>query len=108
MCSSYSHDEATDKTVIKVEQGRPFLLRFKIKAWPIPTQVDLYKDGKKVKVSPAGGTIFVGLDRVGIQCVDRKSYGGKYTISAKNEEGEGKKAFQLVVKGMLHYQLVRV
>ena len=85
-----------------VEQGTAFFLKFEIMAWPIPTEVDLYKDGRKVNISQANGTIFVGLDRVSIPTVDRKSYAGKYTISAKNSHGEGHIEFKLSVKGRIY------
>ena len=87
-----------------VEQGTAFLLKFEITAWPNPTEVDLYKDGKKVKISQTNGTIFVGLDRVSIPRVDRKSYAGNYKISAKNSHGEGYIEFKLSVKGRIYYQ----
>ena len=96
MCSH--HDSG--KNIITAEQGTPFLLKFEISARPIPADVDVYKDGKKVQISHANGTIFVGLDRFSIPIVDRKSYGGKYTISASNSHGEGHVTFQLKVKGM--------
>ena len=94
-CSSYN---ATNNT-ITVEQGTPFLLKFEVTAWPIPTHVDLYKDGRKVAISQTNGTIFVGLDRVSIPRVDRQSYAGKYTVSARNSAGEGQTSFQLKVQG---------
>ena len=95
MCSSYN---ATNNT-ITVEQGTAFLLKFEVTAWPIPTHVDLYKDGRKVAISQRNGTIFVGLDRVSIPRVDKQSYAGKYKISATNSAGEGHTLFQLKVKG---------
>ena len=87
-----------------VEQGTAFLLKFEISAWPNPTEVDLYKDGKKVKISQTNGTIFVGLDRVSVPTVDRKSYAGNYKISARNSHGEGHIEFKLSVKGRIYYQ----
>ena len=82
-----------------VEQGTPFYLKFEISAWPNPTNVDLYKDGRIVSTSQANGTIFVGLDRISIRAVDRQSYAGKYEISASNSHGEGHVKFQLNVRG---------
>jgi hypothetical protein len=84
-----------------VEQGTAFFLKFGITAWPIPTDVELYKDGKKVQISRTNGTIFVGLDRLSIPRVDKKSYAGKYVISARNSQGEGHVEFTLKVKGRM-------
>ena len=95
MCSHYD----SSKNTITVEQGKSFFLKFEISAWPIPTNVDLYKDGKKVRISHTNGTIFVSLDRVSIPRVDRQSYAGKYKISATNSHGEGHVVFKLNVKG---------
>lgn len=86
-----------------MEQGRPLFLKFEISAYPIPSHVDLYKDGKKVQTSRTNGTIFVGLDRVSIPTVDRKSYAGKYTVSAANHHGEGHADFNLKVKGRIKF-----
>jgi hypothetical protein len=84
-----------------VEQGTAFFLKYEITAWPIPTDVELYKDGKKVQISRTNGTIFLGLDRLSIPMVDRKSYAGKYKISARNSQGEGHVEFKLKVKGRM-------
>ena len=99
--TSYKHDDRHGRYVITVEQGTRFLLRFNITAWPTPTSVNLKKNGKDIKVDPDNGTIFLGLDRVGIQHVDRKSYAGVYTVSATNSEGTGKMSFELKVKRTL-------
>ena len=92
MCSHYD----SGKKTITVEQGTPFTLKYVITAWPTPTKVDLYKDGKRVHTDRA---ISVGLDRFSIRTVDRQSYAGKYTISARNREGEENFTFKLNVKG---------
>ena len=84
------------KNTITVEQGRPFTLKYMITASPPLTNVDLYKDGKRVHTDR---TISVGLDQFNIQTVDRQSYAGKYKISARNSEGEGNFTFELNVKG---------
>lgn len=89
------HDEKQSPMLITVEQGTPFLLKYNIHAWPIPTDVTLKKDGTEVKVSHDSGTIFAGLDKIGIKCVDMKSYAGIYTISATNSEGTGEMSFRL-------------
>ena len=95
MCSHY---DPSDNTIM-VEQGTPFYLKFEISAWPNPSHVDLYKDGRKVNISQANGTIFMGLDCISIRMVDRQSYAGRYKISASNSDGEGHVVFQLNVKG---------
>ena len=95
VCSQHNPNNNT----VTVEQGTPFFLKFEITAWPIPTHVDLYKDGQKVQISHTNGTIFVGLDRVSIPRVDRQSYAGIYKISARNSQGEGHEEFTLNVKG---------
>lgn len=97
--SRCSYHDSTNNSIV-VEQGTPFYLKFEISAWPNPSQVDLYKDGRKVNISQANGTIFMGLDCISIRTVDRQSYGGKYKISASNHHGEGHIEFQLTVRGM--------
>ena len=61
--------------------------------------MDLYKDGQLVKISQANGTIFVGLDRISIPSVNKRSYAGTYRVSATNRAGEGHIDFELKVKG---------
>ena len=97
--SSYKYDDRHGRPVFTVEQGTPFLLKFNIKAWPIPTSSDLFKDGYEVTHSSNRGTIFVGLDKVAIQNVNSRSYAGVYTISSSNTAGTGEFSFQLKVKG---------
>lgn len=58
----------------------------------------LYKDGKLVE-STSDGTIFVDVDRMGIQLVDRKTYSGRYTIQCSNTAGTGEITFYLKVQG---------
>lgn len=99
MTKSKYTDYNSSNNTFKVEQGRPFFLKFDTSAYPIPSNVELYKDGKKVQTSQTDGTIFVGLDRVSIPTVDRKSHAGTYTISAANHHGEGSAEFKLEVKG---------
>ena len=104
MCSHY---DSSDNT-ITVEQGTPFYLKFEISAWPNPSHVDLYKDGRKVNISQENGTIFVGLDCISIRTVDRQSYTGRYKISASNRHGEGHAVFQLNVRGMYSHKIFKL
>lgn len=67
-------------------------------AYPLPTTAKLYKNGTLVESSQEG-TIFVAVDRMGIQTVDRKAYEGHYTILSTNEAGSGEISFSLKVKG---------
>ena len=72
-------------------------MKFKLTAYPRPTHADLYKDGNLVQ-STSRGTIFVGVDSIGVQLVDKKSYTGVYTIRSKNEMGSGDITFKIKVK----------
>ena len=104
--SSCKYDDRFGRLVFTVEQGTPFLLKFNLRAWPIPTSSDLAKDGHEVGQSSNRGTIFVGLDKVAIQTVNSRSYAGVYTISSTNSAGTGEFSFQLKVKGtsqLTHY-----
>jgi hypothetical protein len=59
--------------------------------------VELKKDGHLVNTSQEDGTIFVGLDRISIPSMEKRSYAGNYRISARNKAGEGYIDFQLKV-----------
>ena len=91
------HDSHRNIYVFIVEQGRRFYMRFKLTAYPKPSHAELHKDGKVVE-STSRGTIFVGIDSIGIQLVDKRSYSGVYTIRSRNEMGSGQIRFQLIVK----------
>ena len=80
-----------------VEQGSRFYLQFNLTASPFPTRAELYKDDKLVE-STRNGTIFVGIDRVGIQSVDRQQYAGRYKIISSNDAGHGEISFNLKVQ----------
>ena len=95
--SSHYYDSYRRLYVIKVEQGRRFYLKLKLTANPKPTCAELYKDGKLVESTPRG-TIFVGIDSMGVQVVDKMSYAGIYTIRSRNEMGYGEITFQLSVR----------
>ena len=83
--------------IFTVEQGRRFYLQLNLTAYPLPTRADLYKNGQIVQSTPMG-TIFVGVDRMGIQSVDRQAYAGTYTIRSSNDAGYGEISFQLKVQ----------
>ena len=91
------YDSCKNQHIFTVEQGRRFYLQLNLTASPFPTRADLYKDGWIVQ-STAMGTIFVGVDRRGIQSVDRQAYAGTYTIRSSNDAGCGEISFQLKVQ----------
>ena len=72
-------------------------MKFKLTAYPRPSQADLYKDGRLVE-STSLGTIFVGVDSIGVQLVDKWSYTGVYTIRSRNEMGSGDITFKINVQ----------
>ena len=100
MCAFKYKDYNKDEYIFTVEQGCRFYLQLNLTASPFPTRADLYKNGQLVE-STRNGTIFVGLDRVGIQSVDRKAYAGNYKIVCSNDAGHGEYSFQLNVQGTL-------
>ena len=89
--------------VFNVEQGERFYLQLHVSTPPIPVRAVLYKNGEIVE-STRDGTIYVGIDRMGIQTVDRQAYAGNYTIEGYTDSGAvyGEFSFKLVVKGMYH------
>ena len=93
----HHYDSHRNINVFDVQQGRRFYMKFKLTAYPRPTHADLYKDGKLVE-STSWGTIFVGVDSIGVQLVDKRSYTGVYTIRSTNEMGSGEIAFKIKVK----------
>ena len=97
MYTSKSLNYSGSEYIITVEQGRRFYLALNHNAWPCPTKVDLHKNYRLVESSPKG-TIFVDVDRMGIQIVDRQAYEGHYTIKSTNKVGTGEISFQLKVK----------
>ena len=97
--SSRSFDRRKNEYIFTVEQGCRFYLQLNLTASPFPTRADLYKDGNLVE-STRNGTIFVGIDRMGIQSVDRQAYAGSYKIVSSNDAGHGEISFQLKVQGM--------
>lgn len=98
-CSFHSVDRRKNEYTFTVEQGCRFYLQLNLTASPFPTRADLYKDGKLVE-STRNGTIFVGIDRIGIQSVDRQAYAGSYRIVSSNDAGHGEITFNLRVQGM--------
>ena len=95
--TSKSLNYSGSEYIITVEQGHRFYLALNLNAWPCPTKANLYKNGHLVESSPKG-TIFVDVDRMGIQIVDRQAYEGRYTIESTNEAGTGEISFHLKVK----------
>lgn len=91
------YDYRKNQHIFTVEQGRRFYLQLNLTASPFPTRADLYKDGLIIQ-STATGTIFVGVDRMGIQSVDSQAYVGTYTIRSSNDAGYGEISFQLKVQ----------
>ena len=91
------YDYLKSRYIITVEQGCRFYLQLNLTASPFPTRADLFKNGQIVE-STAKGTIFVGIDRMGIQSVDRQAYAGTYTIRSSNDAGYGEISFQLKVQ----------
>lgn len=96
---SVKYDDTNHRCVFTVEQGAPFVLKLNVRAWPAPSRVVLYKGGDEVQQSSNQGTIFVALDKIVIQNVDRQSYAGIYTITATNDAGTGQLSFELKVQG---------
>lgn len=92
-----SYDCKNSQYTFTVEQGCRFYLQLNLTASPFPTRADLFKNGQIVE-STRMGTIFVGIDRMGIQSVDRKAYEGTYTIRSSNDAGSGEISFQLKVQ----------
>lgn len=70
----------------------------------MPASANLCKNGQLLQRSP-WGTIYLGLDSVGIQTVDQ-SHEGNYTISTSNLMGEGRLSFQLRVIGIQLWSLI--
>ena len=101
------YDTNRNVHVFVVEQGRRFYMKFNLTAYPRPHHADLHKDGELVQ-STSRGTIFVGVDSIGVQLVDKMSYAGRYTISCANEMGSGKITFQIDVQRKLTYDLKKV
>ena len=95
--ASKSFDRWKNEYTFTVEQGSRFYLQFNLTASPFPTRADLYKDGNLVE-STRNGTIFVGIDRIGIQSVDRQQYAGRYRIFSSNDAGHGEISFNLKVQ----------
>ena len=94
---TYDYDYWKNQYTFTVEQGCRFYLQLNLTASPFPTRADLYKDEQIVQ-STAMGTIFVGVDRMGIQSVDSQAYAGSYMIRSSNDAGYGEISFQLKVQ----------
>lgn len=103
--ASTSFDRRKDEYTFRVEQGCRFYLQFNLTASPFPTRADLYKDGRLVE-STSNGTIFVGIDRVGIQSVDRREYAGSYRLVSSNDAGCGEISFHLKVQRKIKQSLL--
>ena len=71
---------------------------------PFPRRAVLFKNGEIVE-STKDGTIYVGVDRMGIQTVDQFTYRGNYTIKNYTDSGSihGEFSFKLDVKGTFIY-----
>ena len=99
--TDHYYDRRQGQYVFNVELGGRFYLKLNILTSPSPAKADLIKNGKIVK-STKNGTIYVDIDRMGIQTVDRRAYAGNYTIRSYTDYGAlyGEFSFQLVVNGM--------
>lgn len=104
--ASNSYDRWKEEYTFTVEQGRRFYLQFNLTASPFPTRADLYRNGQLVE-STRNGTIFVGIDRVGIQSVDRQEYAGSYRLVSSNDAGYGEISFHLKVQHKIKQSLLR-
>lgn len=92
------HRIENGENVFYVEQGTRFYLKLVLTANPMPTECDLYEDGRLVQSSP-WGRIYLRLDSFEIRSVQGTDE-GYYRMTCSNIMGEGSFSFRLRVQGM--------
>ena len=99
---SREYDRSHRRHVFTVEQGTRFFLKLDLTADPMPSSVELLRNGHTVS-SSSFATIYVSADRICIQTVYGQGYAGVYKLKCNNGL-EGHISFELIVIGM--YQIL--